>query len=162
METIKIGGVDRAVRFRYVTCQKLMTEFNRVFKDAQNDPAKNRQVSELKQLYDNQRADLLKLKEADEVTADEYAAMYKKIGAQEAQMITAVKVQIPDGYFFKAAWSVLEKHGVWPFRKPFRSMRHMVGEMEKDEAIGAVQMIGEKILGYPPSPEDSKKKGDTN
>lgn len=162
MDTLKIGGVEHEVRFRYVTCQDIMLKFNKVFTANKYDPAKNRNVADLRKMFNEQRSDLLIQKEAGNIGDDEYRNMFKKLTAHESSMISAVRVSIPDRYFFEAAWRVLEKRGVWPFRKPFRSMRHMIREMNKDEAAGAVQMIGEKILGYKTEVQTDDKKKQEN
>jgi hypothetical protein len=139
-------------------CQEIMLDFNKVFNANKYDTKKNKQAADIKALFEQQRADLLTLKDSGAFTESEYTDNYKKLTAQESSMLVAVKTTIPDKYFFNAAWKVLEKRGVWPFRKPFRSERHMIREMDKDEATGAVRMIGEKILGYQTTVEDDKKK----
>lgn len=156
METIKIGGNDYEVRFKYVTCQKIIKKFNKIFTENKYDAKKNKAISNIANLYADQYDELKKMHEANAITEEEYQKQYKELVSQESQMITATKTMIPDTYFFEATWDVLVKKGFWIFRKPFKSMKHMINEIDKDEAVAVIHIIGSKILGY--NQEEDKKK----
>lgn len=53
---------------------------------------------------------------------------------------------IPNIFFFWAVWKLLVKLGCWPLRKPFRSLAHMISEIEQDEVMGILTFLGDTIL----------------
>ena len=61
---------------------------------------------------------------------------------------------INDIFFFWALWKVLLKKRTWPFRKPFRSLKHLVSNIEIEEATTIVQLIGDRILHTETKRED--------
>lgn len=71
------------------------------------------------------------------------------------------KVLMPNWFFTWAAWKVLEKRGIWPFRKPFRSLRHMAGEIELQEFKNVITMLGKAVLNTQTAdePEEDREPG---
>lgn len=59
--------------------------------------------------------------------------------------------------FFQMLYKLLEKRGVWPFKKPFRSFRHMCKSIEKDEVEDMVYFINVNIFDMPV--KEDKQKG---
>ncbi len=49
-------------------------------------------------------------------------------------------------YVFWTVWKCLEKKGVWPFRKPFRSIRHMSKSILFEEFNDVSSFMNSKIL----------------
>lgn len=156
MDIIKIGGRDCEVRFKYVQCQKIIKKFNKIFTDNKYDAKKNKAIKNIIKLYADQYEEIKKMQEANVLSDDEYQKKYKELVSQESQMIAATKSMIPDTYFFEATWDVLVKRGYWIFKKPFKSMKHMIREIDKDEAVAVIHIIGSKILGY--DTDEEKKK----
>ncbi len=69
-------------------------------------------------------------------------------------------VTIPNEYFFRVLWRVLEKKGWWLWKKPFRSYKQMVKNILKDELQDIVNMIAYRVLNMakPTTGEDDSKK----
>ncbi len=158
METIKIGGKDYEVRFKYVTCQEIMKRFNKIYTENKYGPKKRKAIESISNLYAVEYETIKKMRDDAVITEEEYVERYKVLTIQESQMIQKIKVTIPDTYFFEATWEVLVKRGFWIFRKPFRNMKQMIREIDKDEAVAVINIIGSKILGYNADEEESKKK----
>lgn len=63
-----------------------------------------------------------------------------------------------DYFVFKTLWIALDKSGVWPFRKPFRSFRKMCRSLYAEE-YAAITIIVMDILGIKhDEPEDKETK----
>lgn len=58
-------------------------------------------------------------------------------------------------FLFWTVWEGLEKKGFWPFRKPFRSMAHMIDSVLFEEVDALTVWASNKILG---SGEDRETK----
>jgi hypothetical protein len=53
---------------------------------------------------------------------------------------------IPVNFFVWVLWKVIEKRGIWPFRKPFRSIHHLKKSILLDEMPLLVQFIQTRIF----------------
>jgi hypothetical protein len=56
------------------------------------------------------------------------------------------QLTIPNEFYFWCCWQVLRKRGRWPFKKPYRSMWHMMKYVRKEEFQGIVSLVGRDIL----------------
>lgn len=55
-----------------------------------------------------------------------------------------------DYFIFWCLWKVVLKKGFWPFRKPFRSLRHMMKEVRWDEFQNLFEFISVRVVGNQP------------
>jgi hypothetical protein len=69
-------------------------------------------------------------------------------------------INFPPMFFYYAIWKCLIKRGIWPFKKPFRSLRKMISEIEIDEAGDLINFVGKRMLRMKEfeSDGDDKKK----
>lgn len=65
---------------------------------------------------------------------------------QEAQK-REFKPVIDDRFFFWAYYQLLMKSGFWPFKRPFRSVRHMMRHITYEEATVMIAVIGAVLNG---------------
>ena len=56
------------------------------------------------------------------------------------------KVTIRNEFFFTALWMVLEKKGFWIWKKPFKSKRTMIKELDQDDVPNLSKYVREKIF----------------
>jgi len=160
MEKVIIGGEERDVRLLTEVCDGIFKEFYQAYAKNKNNPRTNKAIAEIKQLYDEQRRELLQAYEGGVLTKEDFDLRALKMQTAEFDTLDKMKVNIPKKYFYDAIWKVLVKKYFWPFRKPFRSKRHMVKNMELHEGIQVITFIGQKILGFKTEDEtaSSKKK----
>jgi len=50
-------------------------------------------------------------------------------------------------FFFWTTWECLIKRGIWPFKKPFRSLAHMIKSINDNEYEEVINYTTNKILG---------------
>jgi len=154
MDTLTIGGKDVEIRLREIVCQKILRRFNKVYQLQKYDKKINKEIEFVKQSYEELRNKLQEYKENNVVDETEYHEKFKKLTIEENNIITRIKNNIPDRYFYWAVWKVMVKKGIWPFRKPFRSYGHLRKQIERGETIKAIGYIGEKLLGYKTNVQD--------
>lgn len=119
MDLIKIGGIDRAIRVRYVDVAKLLMRWNIIYG-----------LCKKQFLKENGR----------EFIPDKDSII------------------IPHHFYFWSIWKCLVKRGFWPFRKPYRSMRQMIKDIDKNELNEMVIFVGQKILDLPIDEKGNVKK----
>jgi hypothetical protein len=79
-------------------------------------------------------------------------AKFKKKDIALKQMV------IPNEFFFKVLWKCVDKKGIWPFRKPFRSKKHMADSILYDELAEVIQFVSRFVLDIKGTEEEGKKK----
>ena len=60
----------------------------------------------------------------------------------------ADSLPIPNLFYFWVVWKCLKKKGWWPFKRPFRSMRAMINNIERDEFDEIVAFAGREIFKF--------------
>lgn len=65
---------------------------------------------------------------------------------------------IPNKFFFWSVWTCLIKKGIWPFRKPYRTMSSMVRDINRDEYEKIISFTGSYIFAT----GEDKKQGNVN
>lgn len=89
-----------------------------------------------------------------------YKAFNKELAKFTKKDVALKKMVIPNEFFFAVVWKCLDKSGIWPVRKPFRSKQHMAGSILYDELQDIIQFVSRFVLdinGNVPA-EESKKK----
>lgn len=148
-DQIKIGGRDVEVRRREYICRLIMKRFNEVYTSQKRKIQEEQELAAIQIVYQKQLESVQEFKDKGVITDQEYKDTVSKIHVENIKNQMATRTSIPTKYFYWAIWKIIIKHGIWPFRQPFRSYRHMTKEIENDEAIEIVKYIGEKIMRYP-------------
>lgn len=157
--TIKIGGKDCEVIVREATRKKLAKRFNRVLSIQQHDAKSNKELADVRRLYQSYYEELLEYKNKGIITEEEMKEKSKQLAQEEMSFIRAMKTFIPDKYYYFAIWDLLVKKGIWPFRKPFRSANQMYKNLLSEEAKEIIKFINKEVLFRPTTEvEDDKKK----
>jgi hypothetical protein len=160
MDTVTVGGKEVQVRLREMVCMNIARKFNRIQSTSSQIRRKNMSVAKIKEMFEESRDDMKKLFDAGGMNEQEYQERYRASIRAENIQIKATRIIIPDVFYYWAVWKVMVKRGIWPFRSPFRSFRHMRKEIERGEAIAVIQFINEKIFGYKTILDDDSKKKD--
>lgn len=158
--TVKIGGQDREIILLDYTLIKLKKRYNKLTRIWKQSKQLNKDICDITERYNDFRAELDALHKKEAISADDYKAQYKKSIIDEATHIALTKMFIPPSFFYYCCWKVLAKKGVYPFRKPFRSLVHMSKCMRKGERENVIKFISEQVLDFAVKvEEDTKKKG---
>lgn len=72
--------------------------------------------------------------------------LYQHKAEEEAEALKSYRFILPAEFFYRIAYKLLVKSGVWPFRKPFRSWRQIKRVIHHDEIISLITFIGKEIL----------------
>lgn len=86
-----------------------------------------------------------------------FDARFKAVGRLIKDYQAQGKTYNLDKFIFWCVWKSLTKRGVWPFRKPFRSMAHMIKRLEADEYQGCCDFVASAVLPKPKDGEAEKK-----
>ena len=162
MDVVKIGGVDRKILLREFVCNKLLVKYNEIISSQNYQNESNRKLAEIKNKYEQLRTSLREYLDRGICTDAEYADRYKKLGQEEIIESMVIPKTVPDSFLYYCAWRLLVKSGIWPFRKPFRSYRHMYKNMLRGEAVAIVQFILSQVFGYKVTIDDPDSKKKTN
>jgi hypothetical protein len=90
-----------------------------------------------------------------------FKSFNKEIKKHGKQDVARKNTVISNEFFFGVLWKCLDKSGMWPFRKPFRSQRHMSDSILYDELPDIIQFVSRFVLDLKvtkESDEESKKK----
>lgn len=87
-----------------------------------------------------------------------YKAFNKELKKFSKKDIALKNTIIPNEFFFGVVWKCLDKSGIWPFRKPYRSKKHMADSLLKDEVADMIQFVSRFVLDLKGTEEESKKK----
>jgi len=90
-----------------------------------------------------------------------FKAFNKELKKFKKKDIALKQMVIPNEFFFNVLWKCLDKSGVWPVQKPFRSKRHMADSLLYDELPDVIQFVSRFVLDLKAegqTEEDCKKK----
>jgi len=119
IDKLKIGGVDRVIRLKYVDIPKIQRLWNATIFFAKKN----------------------------------YAKRLRKAGGEDVPFIR------PNEFYFWCIWCYLETKGFWFWKKPYRNMKAMIKDINKDEFEKMVPFVGDRILELAPG-EDKKPKNE--
>jgi hypothetical protein len=123
---------------------------------------KDVEIKKINEFIRERRAALTDFYDKKVITEDEYDQKLEDLITTQVDLVGKIKNEIPPQFFFRSTWNLLVKRGVWPFRTPFRSYRHMMKDAERPEMMNAVKFIGEKVLGYKTNIEELPEKKSAN
>lgn len=146
MQEEKIGGKDVQIRLKDTTCKMIIDKFNEVRLSKKHNDFIEKKIKELDEIFNNSFQYYDDCISKDVVSDDEYQNAKSEMNKLKMQEIFKLKNLLTDDVYMWAIYQLIEKKGIWPFRYPFRSFRHMRREIEKDEFINMGILINTHVI----------------
>lgn len=156
MDQVTIGGEKHKICLYEYLCFDLLKRYNKIISDPKYQRESSKKLSEIERNHDNIRKELKALLDGGLCTKEEYQERLKQDMRDEAiEKIVLPKV-VPDTFVYWCVWKLLKKSGIWPFRKPFRSARHMRRRIIRGEGIAIMQLVMREVFGYRVNVDDEE------
>jgi hypothetical protein len=161
LQLIKIGSEEYPINVLFKTHEAITNRYNLIYYPKAVLEARKKQkkflveeelifmrqqraFSELEKLYNKVENHTRESREAFSRAKKSFQQSEKRW--QEAKK-REFKPIIDDRFFFWAYFQLLMKTGFWPFRKPFRSVRHLMRHITYEEATVMIAVIGAVLNG---------------